>query len=95
MYERDLTPPPFDVTSKGPGTRDRVRALELELRERNEREESVYRDVRAIKWAMRLAVPVIVAMFAILPWLVKQVVRDSLIDLGVVKTVGTWSAGKE
>ena len=86
-YDRDLTPPPFEVSSKGPGTRERVRLLEDELRARAEREESVYRDVRAIKWAIRLAAPVIVAMLAILPWLVRQVVRDSLIDLGVVKTI--------
>lgn len=102
MRERDLTPVPYDVsqdtTVRDRVARERVRLLEKEMRDRTEREESVYRDIRAIKWTLRLAAPVLVALLAILPWalpwMVKQTVRDSLIELGVLKTVGAWGTNK-
>ena len=102
MHDNDHTPLPFDVsqlaTMRDRGARERVRLLEQEMRDRTEREESVYRDIRAIKWTLRLAAPVLVALLAILPWalpwMVKQTVRDSLIELGVLKTVGAWGASK-
>lgn len=91
---------PFDMTDirlhvqeseqRSQASKARIEKLEQDLHGHIQRTSGIWRDVRSVKWTIRLLIPVFLALAGLSPWVVRHVVRDALHDEGVVRTVQSW-----
>lgn len=68
----------------------RIEKIESDLRGHIERESGIWRDVRGIKWTIRVMIPLVLALAGLMPWVLRHVVADALESAGVVKTSPAW-----
>lgn len=97
-----MSPPlGFDVTtdyllhkqeseSRWARTDARMLKAEQDLQSHIQRTSGIWRDVRSLKWLVRLLIPLVIALAGAAPWVTKRVVVDVLTDTGVVRVVPVW-----
>jgi hypothetical protein len=96
---------PFDATdlavhiheSEGNRSRtaQRLDDMEREMNEHIQRTNGMWRDLRSLKWLVRLTIPLILALAGLAPWVTRRVVVDVMTDVGVVKLQPTWQAPQD
>jgi hypothetical protein len=75
-------------------TSARLEKIEQELHGHVQRTSGIWKDVRGIKWMIRLLIPLFLALAGAAPWVVRHVVRDALQDAGVVRTAPAWETAE-